>query len=55
MSIKATAGEVEITWTNGTLESAAAMSGTWAPVPSATASPDKAKPDAAMRFYPVKP
>jgi hypothetical protein len=51
MTIALAAGEVSVSWTGGTLESAPSATGPWAAVPNATVSPYRAAPSASAQFY----
>jgi hypothetical protein len=53
LSIAAAAGQVQITWSAGTLQSAATITGTWTDV-SGAASPYQVSPEGTQKFYRVK-
>jgi hypothetical protein len=51
IAIRSLAGEVEITWTHGTLQQAASITGTWSDVPGNPASPYRLAPAGTSTFY----
>jgi hypothetical protein len=51
LAIRYAAGQVEITWTNGTLQQAAAIMGSWSDVTGNPASPYRVAPTGASTFY----
>jgi hypothetical protein len=51
IAIRSLAGEVEITWTHGTLQQAASITGTWSDVPGNPAPPYRLAPAGASTFY----
>ena len=55
LAIRLDGTQIEITWSGGTLESSAGLSGGWAPVPNAS-SPYRPQPamEGTQRFYRVK-
>lgn len=54
MTITRAAGQIEITWSGGALESATSIAGPWSALTGAPSSPYRFAPDGSQRFYRVR-
>ena len=53
LTLSGTAGQIQIQWTGGTLESASSIAGPWAAVAGAT-SPQQVTPSGPQKFFRVR-